>query len=143
MANEQPVARILDIALLGGVQPVRQYLNGQFLPVYLDRDSSGNVENVAAVVIRNHRGTEAAVAHTGQLLYVGDVLRTGPETLLALEFLIGGRVSVKSSACVEIASERSVTEKISGWANPFKRMLAKPREPLQIQTNGGTIGIKG
>ena len=83
--------------------------------------------------------------------YVQDHFVTNPNTLAALEFLIGGRVGIHQSTDVEILSERSVGDS----QVPVKRMVLKNgslwvkadaktlKQPLEIQTNGGTMGIRG
>lgn len=140
---QEPVARIVDIKLTRGINIARKFVEGQFLPVRVNQNAVGPVESVAAVVIRNHAGVQGSVAHLNQMLFVGDIIKTGPDTVMLIEFLIGGRVGVNSSACIEIADERSVSEEVSGWANPFKGMFAMPKRPLEIQTNGGIMGIRG
>lgn len=83
--------------------------------------------------------------------YVQDHFRTDKNTLAALEFLIGGRVGVNQGTDVEIVNERSV----AGGQLEVKRIVLKTgsmwvkadaktlKQPIEIQTNGGTLGIKG
>lgn len=94
------------------------------------------------------KGYPVTVNSTG---YVQDHFVTNPNTLAALEFLIGGRVGINQSTDVEILSERSVGDS----QLPVKRMVLKNgsvwvkadaktlKQPLEIQTNGGTMGIRG
>jgi hypothetical protein len=70
-------------------------------------------------------------------LELGDVVSTDDDTVLTLEFLIGGRVSLTRDADVRIAGDRHV-EALGGTTE------ASPSsgQPLEIQTNGGTLGIR-
>lgn len=89
-------------------------------------------------------------AYVGFDFHVGDTLRTNDNTVAAGEFVIGGRFGMNKSSEIEIVSEGNIKEhgkpvvkrmriKQGGmWAN-----VAKRTEPLEIQTNGGVIGIKG
>jgi hypothetical protein len=81
---------------------------------------------------------------------VSDHFKTDAATVAALEFFIGGRVGVARDTDLEIVTDRSV----SAVGPQIKRVVlhkgmlwmksARPlREPLEIQTNGGTLGIKG
>lgn len=83
--------------------------------------------------------------------YVKDHYITDKNTVAALEFLIGGRVGINRDTDVEIISERSVAD----GKTPVKRVVLKNgsiwvkadakalKQPLEIQTNGGVMGIKG
>jgi hypothetical protein len=70
---------------------------------------------------------------------------------LTIEFLIGGRVSVNGATAVEIVNERSVADFQTGAKRSIKKHLslwmkadAKTlKQPLEIQTNGGVLGIRG
>ncbi len=84
------------------------------------------------------------------LLRSGDIIETGDNTLLTLEFLIGGRVGINRNARVEITGDREVTDSSTGprkltlqrgsmWARPS----SSGNHPLEIQTNGGTLGMRG
>lgn len=103
---------------------------------------------VAAVVVR---GDTLAIAQNNMPLFIGDFFRTSPDTLATLEFLIGGRVSVGKSMMIEVVSERSVADKDDGSPRPgvqstslwTKWHAEALKQPLEIQTNGGTLGIKG
>jgi len=86
-------------------------------------------------------GTEGAVT---------DHFKTDPQTVAALEFFIGGRVGVARDTDLEIITDRSV----SPAAPTIQRIVlhsgtlwmksgGKLARPLEIQTNGGTMGIKG
>jgi hypothetical protein len=85
-------------------------------------------------------------------LQTGDIIKTDPNTILAFEFLIGGRVGVNANTEVKLTGERSIegvnvsakTHALKIWdlwvSNTSARAL---RTPIEIQTNGGTMGIKG
>lgn len=82
--------------------------------------------------------------------YVQDHFKTSKNTLAALEFLIGGRVGINQSSDVEIVNERSVVDNQQGkrlvlksgglWMKADAKSL---KQPLEIQTNGGIMGIRG
>jgi hypothetical protein len=81
----------------------------------------------------------------------GDVLTTDDHTIAALEFLIGGRVGINKSTNIEMVNERSVKD----GDTSLKRVILKNgslwlkadakalKQPIGIQTNGGTMGIHG
>lgn len=83
--------------------------------------------------------------------YVRDRYLTDGATIAALEFLIGGRVGINRDTTIEIVNERSVAD--SG--QNVKRIVLKNgslwvkadaktlKQPIEIQTNGGVMGIKG
>lgn len=83
--------------------------------------------------------------------YVLDHFATSSNTMAALEFLIGGRVGINQSTDVEVLNERSLGD----GQVPVKRMVLKNgsmwvkadaktlKQPLEIQTNGGVMGIRG
>lgn len=83
--------------------------------------------------------------------YLKDHFSTDQNTLAALEFLIGGRVGINKGTEIEIVNEKSVADANvevkrvilkngSLWVKADARQL---KQPLEIQTNGGTLGIKG
>ena len=83
--------------------------------------------------------------------YVHDRYLTDGATIAALEFLIGGRVGINRDTTIEIVNERSVADSNlsvkrivlksgSLWVKADAKTL---KQPLEIQTNGGVMGIKG
>ena len=87
-------------------------------------------------------------AYVGTRGEVKDQFKTGPETVAALEFFIGGRVAVVPGSEIEIVTDHSIADRTR-----LKRVVLKSgsiwmksgklKEPLEIQTNGGVMGIKG
>ena len=73
-------------------------------------------------------------------LQPGDIITTDGETVLALEFGIGGRVSILRNSSARIVGDRQI-EGLAGTT------VATPQtyrdHPLEIQTNGGILGIRG
>jgi hypothetical protein len=77
---------------------------------------------------------------------IGDVISTNAGSVMAMEFAIGGIVGLNAGAEVTIVNERGVKATHPGlkifrggmWAK-----CGKLKEPLEIQTNGGAMGIKG
>ncbi len=99
-------------------------------------------------------------------LQVGDRLRTKADTIASFEFLTGGRVGINKGVEIEITGERTLREFPTnkqvarkagtlikdGAINLFLGTLRlgglpfitpQSYPPLEIQTNGGSIGIKG
>lgn len=90
-------------------------------------------------------------------LYIGDIIYNGGSIISAIEFFIGGRAGINQQMVVSINSERTIrsyryTEKAYelmttiyditiGLIPLMGRKL--PERPLEIQTNGGVMGIKG
>ena len=148
MQKSEPVARIMNMLVFNGTKMVPPELqNGKFQPIAVNTSQGGQSYVAPAVVIRGSGAlASVSVAHENQLLCIGDFVRTGPDTLMTIEFLIGGRAGVNRGTIVEISSERSVSD----GANGFWRLLGKNigihlkgrKRPLEIQTNGGTT-IKG
>jgi len=91
----------------------------------------------------------------GDQVGLGDTITTDPNTVLALEFTIGGRVGVNTNAEVLIISERTVAD--TGTATDAAARVALKmfgliradvvdtvltRHPIEINNNGGA-SIKG
>lgn len=101
------------------------------------------------------RGGKTYTAGPGATFQIGDVIKTDKNAQIAFEFLIGGRVSVLPDSTVEIINERSAFGKSNKFGTA-KLLLEsgkaaveilvpgeKPDTPIEIQTNGGTMGIRG
>lgn len=120
--------------------------------------------NFNAIVIRTSGG-KARMRHAAlnDELMINDVIITGPKHSVSLEYLIGGRTALTASTLVVISGERDVTgdkqsiRRLAGDAfwlwftgdpkignadiEHHDHFFSKP--PLEIQTSGGIIGIKG
>jgi hypothetical protein len=83
----------------------------------------------------------------GDTLQKGDVVGTDGNTLLALELALGGRVGVNSGSEVQLTGERTVgsttTDSFKLSKGGMWARCGELKEPLEIQTNGGVMGIKG
>lgn len=76
----------------------------------------------------------------------GERVRTDPNTKVALELDLGGRVGVRPGSEIELSGERTVTDPKRGFRLTKGGVWAKcreMREPLEIQMTGGVIGVKG
>jgi hypothetical protein len=107
----------------------------------------------ASPLLKQKRPTDAqpfpvSVHSTG---YIKDRYITDNNTIATLEFLIGGRVAISKGADIEIINEHSVADsKVSVkrivmktgtlWVKADAKQL---KQPLEIQTAGGVMGIKG
>lgn len=105
-----------------------------------------------AVLKQAHPGDERAFqVSENSTGYVRDRYITDSATIAALEFLIGGRVGINRDTTIEIVNERSVADSNvavkrvilkngSLWVKADAKTL---KQPIEIQTNGGVMGIKG
>ncbi len=94
------------------------------------------------------------VTYTGSVsstLQTGDIITTGPNTIASLEFLIGGRVGINRNTEIVMVNERAVRDGKVGlktlllkngslWIKADAKTL---KEPIEIQTNGGILGVRG
>ena len=81
--------------------------------------------------------------------YLHDQFKTDAQTVAALHFTLGGEDGINKDSVVEVVSDRSV----SGGKDPSRLLLRKggiwanisheKDTKMQIQTNGGVMGIKG
>jgi hypothetical protein len=85
----------------------------------------------------------------GDWVYVGDVLFLDANNASVVEFVLGGAVAVQPGSHVSIVDARH-TYVQSGSKYEFLdqtikilRNVSHQKETIQIQTNGGVIGIKG
>lgn len=88
---------------------------------------------------------QAFVGTTGA---IHDRFRTSPNTVAALEFFIGGRVGLSKDTEIEVITDRSVHDmgsvrRIILHNGALWAKSGRLRQPLEIQTNGGILGIKG
>jgi hypothetical protein len=113
-----------------------------------DIDSTKPGEAPSFTVVRDGVTYAGSVNST---LQTGDIITTGPNTIAALEFLIGGRVGINRNTEIVMVNERAVRDgKVSLrtlilkngslWVKADAKAL---KEPIEIQTNGGVMGIKG
>jgi hypothetical protein len=115
----------------------------------LDMKSTGPKGTTPSMTVRRDGKDYAVGEHS--TFQNGDVLTTDDHTVAALEFLIGGRVGINKSTNVEMVNERSVKD----GETSLKRLIMKNgslwmkadasalKQPIEIQTNGGTMGIRG
>lgn len=79
-------------------------------------------------------------------IFLNDILETGSTTQLVLEFLIGGRAGMGPNTKATVVSQRAI-EAIGNQlvikAGKVWAKIDKQKSQLQIQTNGGVIGIEG
>src|SRR5208282_1767449 len=85
----------------------------------------------------------------GDWVYVGDVLFLDANNASVVEFVLGGAVAVQPGSHVSIVDARH-TYVQSGSKYEFLdqtikllRNVSHQKETIQIQTNGGVVGIKG
>lgn len=121
---QEPVLRVIDLKTSPGVASAQIY----------HRKATDS------------RWFDAFVGSTGELK---DHFKTSRDTVAALEFFIGGRVGVNRDTEIEIVTERSVadqnigTQRIILHNGGLWMKSGKLKKPLEIQTNGGTMAIKG
>ncbi|MBS2038417.1 FecR domain-containing protein [bacterium] len=130
-----------------------------FAPVWAEEEAAVRVQSISKVsdsapskLIQKRPtdkdGYPVSLNSTG---YVKDHYITDKNTVAALEFLIGGRVGINRDTDIEIVNERSIAD----GKTPTKRIKLKSgslwikadakslKQPVEIQTNGGVMGIKG
>lgn len=120
------------------------------LPAIDPAKAKGRIKDISGGNVTVIRDGQRYSVDKNTLLQAGDIIETGKGTLVLFEFSIGGRVGINSNARVEITGDREVTSSSTG---PRKltlqkgSMWAKPAgvidHPLEIQTNGGTMGVRG
>jgi hypothetical protein len=122
---------------------------GRYYPLRSDMGAGRGLPSmkVPAVIIHDH---QFAVAAIGMTLCVRDLFVTSPGVVATLEFLIGGRVGVNEGTSIEIVNERSVVDGHVSFARMVKKTaslwvtgIGEVKQPIEIQTNGGVMGIKG
>lgn len=133
-----------------------------------------NKSGLGMVKLEYFRDGKWQTATKNSTLRIGDKLRTGDGTVVAFEFLIGGRVAMNENVEVTIISDRGMRESVTAkrlirsvgkealnfagqftlntltggltWlaTGPFNNdTIRQIKKPLEIQTNGGTLAIKG
>lgn len=127
------------------------------LPAIDPAKATGRMQSLSGSGLTVIRDGKRYTATKDSLLQVGDVLETDKNTVVALEFLIGGRVGINKSSQVKIVSDRNVSgsqtaprvkiESGSMWAQTARQKANENQgqvyRPLEIQTNGGVMGIRG
>jgi hypothetical protein len=93
---------------------------------------SGRVTFDGVTVTRNGQRYRMTATST---LKLGDVVSTDDDTVLTLEFLIGGRVGLSRNADVRIAGDRHV-EALGGTTEASPSI----EQPLEIQTTAASSG---
>ncbi len=92
------------------------------------------------------RGGTTTPLKLGDFLQPGDVVGTDGNTVMAFEFVVGGRIGINTTSEVELNTERSVkatTDSLQLHDGHVSAKPSDPRVPIEIQTNGGVMGIKG
>ncbi len=111
-----------------------------------------NIQGVGAVPNMQRRAAGDSKwyqAFLGTEGYVADHFKTDAKTVAALEFAIGGRVAISRDTEIEVISERSVNaisapqRVVMRSGHLWMKSVRPLARPLEIQTNGGTLGIKG
>lgn len=129
----------VNVGASAGIKPGFQRLNAWSI-------SSIQGVNDRVYLIRSFQdGKYISKAFSEMEIVVGDIIVTGTGMRCTSEFLLGGRIEFNSASAVCIESERSVRS-LGESRNLLSRggIWAKPslKEPLEIQTNGGILGIK-
>lgn len=130
-----------------------------FVPAWAEEEAAVRVQNISKVsdsapsklVQKRPSDKDGYPVTLNSTGYVKDHYITDKNTVAALEFLIGGRVGINRDTDIEIVNERSIAD----GKTPTKRIKLKSgslwvkadakslKQPVEIQTNGGVMGIKG
>lgn len=121
------------------------------LPRLDPRRVTGRIQSISGRNISVLRDGKRYSVTTESELEFGDVIETGTGTIAALEFTVGGRVGINRESKVTMTGERETVDGTpSGPRATIERgsLWVKPdshggKQPLEIQTNGGVMGIKG
>ncbi len=102
-----------------------------------------------AELLQQHPNRNWYASYVDQPFEIQDRFKTNQSTAAALELLLGGRVGISPNSEIEIVSERNMRDTKAVSKRIYLRrggMWIKAshlKEPLEIQTNGGVMGIKG
>lgn len=129
------------------------------LPAIDPAKATGRVQAVKGSDFTVIRDGKRYSASKNTNLQVGDTIETGKNTIVAVEFLIGGRVGINELAQVTLTGDRNTDSRSTGprkvtvtkgamWVNESDRdhsgtYNGLPYYPLEITTNGGVAGIRG
>jgi hypothetical protein len=128
------------------------------LPAIDPSKATGRMQSIAGANLTVIRDGKRYTATKDSLLQVGDILETGKDTLVAIEFAIGGRVGINGNSKVTIVGDRNVNSSQTGprkvilnkgrmWVDEFASPKSDPQSggppALEITTNGGVTGIRG
>lgn len=81
---------------------------------------------------------------------IKDEYATDANTVAALEFVTGGRVAINKKTKIEVVSESAIQEdgkplvkRIKVKSGRVWAKITKRKDPLEVETAGGVMGIKG
>jgi len=131
-----------DNALGTAIEPVARVLSIK---------NSDGLDRGATNLRYRHEGGPWMDAQQNTVLYATDEIQTDANTVASLDFLIGGRVSINRNTTTTVSTDRGVTDGNLGLRRTalrnadlwFGSDAARVRAPIEIQTNGGTMGIHG
>ena len=159
--NNEPIARILDIKYVGRKdQFVSKPNEGRIIPA---THINYHGLHKGLTIIRPTGVTTEVKCLSGwvnMMLYWGDIIQTGDDVLMSIEFLIGGRVSINRSSLALLNSNRSISPVFDETLANLPRLIyesaaffiplmpsaakddmRKMSEPLWIKSNA--LGIRG
>ncbi len=100
------------------------------------------------IFVRRFNTVRLIALHEGDAIYVGDELLVDANTASDVQFVLGGATALRPGVIVRVQDERHtvvesggetlLTQKINLFIN-----VSHQKETVQIQTNGGVIGVKG
>lgn len=99
--------------------------------------------------VRRFGSSKVIALHEGDALFVGDELFTDPNSAAAALFVLGGAAAVQPGGHVTIVDERHTYTESTGNLVYLKQLIrlisnvSHQKETIQIQTNGGIIGVEG
>ncbi len=98
--------------------------------------------------VRRYGSTAISALKEGDAVFVGDELFTNPNSAAAVEFALGGAAAVQPGGHVHVVDERHTYTEATGRFIYLRQLIklignvSHQKETIQIQTNGGIIGIK-
>ena len=142
--------RIGSKSLLGSALLVWSLNNPVWSQEYLGKviQIKPTTKGGAAELLQQHPNKNWYASFVDQPFQLQDRFQTNQTTAAALELLLGGRVGISPNSEIEIISERNVRDAKASKRIYLRRggmwvKASRLKEPLEIQTNGGVMGIKG
>jgi|GEM_PF-6839842 len=154
MALRDPAARVARVFLVRSLGKIQYNYNssGIFNLVPANHHPNATQIDVPAVILHAWSRYETfEVVRYDSRLWINDLIKTAPDVVVGIEFLIGGRIIVEGGKTAKIVSEGEAdTLEGNDWTTiglPHQGLVSKflrEPKPLRMLNNGtGIMGIKG
>jgi hypothetical protein len=100
------------------------------------------------IFVRRFNSLRLTQLHEGDAIFVGDELLVDPNTASDVQFVLGGAAALQPGVIVRVQDERHTVLESGGETLLTQKInliinVSHQKETIQIQTNGGVIGVKG